>query len=91
MPPTPGPRSNEFGAAINAAAEFGAATNASAKVAVCSSPSPDPPGALYVTYALTALLFSSGLVETLGPRRSLVFGSALYSAYVLSLPIGASL
>lgn len=46
-----------------------------------------PPGALYIAYAVTALLVSAGLVDALGPRTSLLLGTALYSGYVLSLPI----
>ena len=46
-------------------------------------------GALYITYALTALMFSSALNEALGPRWSLVVAAGLYSLYVLSpLPAG---
>lgn len=36
---------------------------------------------------MTALLVSAGLVDALGPRTSLLLGTALYSGYVLSLPI----
>ena len=44
-------------------------------------------GTLYITYALSALLLSSGVVEELGARRSLIFGAALYCVYVFSLPL----
>jgi len=48
-------------------------------------------GALYITYALTALMFSSALNEALGPRWSLVVAAGLYSLYVLSLPLALML
>jgi hypothetical protein len=44
-------------------------------------------GTLYVTYAATALFFSSGVVQWLGPRRALVVATCLYSLYVVSFPL----
>ncbi|KAL3924035.1 MAG: hypothetical protein SGPRY_004038 [Prymnesium sp.] len=44
-------------------------------------------GSLYVSYAATALLISPALLEILGARKGLIYGAALYSVYVISLPI----
>jgi len=44
-------------------------------------------GSLYLTYALTALIASTALIEVMGPRRSLIVATALYSVYVLSFPL----
>uniref|UniRef100_A0A7S4BFM2 Uncharacterized protein n=1 Tax=Chrysotila carterae TaxID=13221 RepID=A0A7S4BFM2_CHRCT len=41
-------------------------------------------GALYLSYALTALLFSPALLSVLGARSSLLLGASLYCVYVLS-------
>ena len=42
---------------------------------------------LYLTYAVTALLFSAGAVQALGARRALVVATCLYSFYVATFPI----
>jgi hypothetical protein len=44
-------------------------------------------GTLYVTYAVTALLFSSWVVQWLGPRFALVVATCLYSVYVTAFPV----
>ena len=44
-------------------------------------------GALYVTYALTALLAASPITSHLGSRIALIIGSFTYCIYVVSLPL----
>ena len=43
-------------------------------------------GTLFLLYAITAMIFSSGLIETFGARRTLIAAAALYTVYVLSFP-----
>ena len=44
-------------------------------------------GSLYVTYAASALLFATPLLDALGSRRALVYASATYCVYVASVPL----
>ena len=44
-------------------------------------------GALYVTYAATALVASSAIIAALGTRGALICGSFVYCVYVFSLPL----
>lgn len=44
-------------------------------------------GSLYLTYAITALFFSTGLIDCMGPRMSLIVSASLYSVYVISFPV----
>jgi len=44
-------------------------------------------GSLYVTYTVTALVLSPGLLDLLGARKALIWAAALYSIYVISFPI----
>jgi len=44
-------------------------------------------GALYVMYALTALLFATAPLDLLGSRLSLIVAAATYSIFVLAFPV----
>ena len=44
-------------------------------------------GALYVMYAVTALLLSTMIIAALGMRRALITGASVYCLYVVSLPL----
>lgn len=44
-------------------------------------------GSLYITYALTALLLSSALLDTLGARYALISSCFIYCVYVLTVPV----
>lgn len=44
-------------------------------------------GALFVTYATTALVAASAIVATLGSRKAIISGSFLYCVYILSFPL----
>ena len=44
-------------------------------------------GTLFLLYAITAMIFSSGLIETFGARSTLIAAASLYTVYVLSFPL----
>ena len=44
-------------------------------------------GALYVMYALTALLFATAPLDLLGSRLSLIVAAATYSIFVIAFPV----
>ena len=44
-------------------------------------------GALYLTYAATALVASGAIIAALGTRGALICGTAVYCVYIVSLPL----
>ena len=48
-------------------------------------------GSLYVSYALSALIFAAAAVESLGSRRGLITACMMECVYVASFPIALSL
>lgn len=44
-------------------------------------------GSLYIAYALTALLLSTALLDTMGARHALISSMFIYCVYVLTVPL----